>query len=60
LWNISKKVFHADLHVPTLREEITEFSDRYRDKITTYPNELASTLHKDEKNSLGKEKIQTA
>jgi len=31
------KVLHADLKVPTVREEITKFSVKYRDKITTYP-----------------------
>jgi len=41
---IRNKVIHTDLKVPTIREEITKFSIKYRDKITTYPNELASTL----------------
>jgi len=39
---ISNKVLHADLKVPTIREEITKFSVKYRDKITAQPNELAS------------------
>ena len=30
------KVLHADLKVPTVREEITKFSVKYRDKITTH------------------------
>jgi hypothetical protein len=30
--------------VPTIREEITKFSVKYRDKTTTHSNELASTL----------------
>jgi hypothetical protein len=47
-WYISNKVLHADLKVPTIREEITKFSIRYRDKITTHPNELASTLLEEE------------
>ena len=42
------KVIHADLQVPTFREEITKFSVKYRDKITTHPNELASTLLEEE------------
>jgi hypothetical protein len=41
---ISNKVLHTDLKLPTIREEITKFSVKYRDKITTHPNELASTL----------------
>jgi hypothetical protein len=32
-----------------IREEITKFSVKYRDKITTYPNELASTLLEEDK-----------
>jgi len=29
--------------VPTIREEMTKFKVKYRDKTTTHPNELAST-----------------
>jgi hypothetical protein len=35
------------LKVPTVREETTKFSIKYRDKIT-HPNELASTLREEE------------
>jgi hypothetical protein len=45
---ISNKVLHTDLKVPTIREEITKFGVKYRDKITTHPNELASTLLEEE------------
>jgi hypothetical protein len=45
---ISNKVLYTDLKVPTIREEITNFSVKYRNKITTYPNELASTLLEEE------------
>jgi hypothetical protein len=38
------KVLHADLKVPTIRKEITKFSVKYRVKITTHSNQLASTL----------------
>jgi len=41
---ISNNVLHADLKVPTHREEMTKFSVKYRDKTTTHPNELTSTL----------------
>jgi hypothetical protein len=47
-WYISNKVLHADLKVPTIREEITKFNVKYRDKITTHPNKLASTLLEEE------------
>jgi hypothetical protein len=48
-WYISDKIIHADLKVPTIREEITKFNVKYRDKITTHPNELVSTLLEEEK-----------
>jgi hypothetical protein len=34
--------------VSKIREEITKFSVTYRDKITTHPNELPSTLLEEE------------
>jgi hypothetical protein len=49
LWYISNKVLHSDLKVPTIREEITKFSVKYRDKITTHSNEIALTLLEEEK-----------
>jgi len=47
-WNIPNKVLHVDLKVQTIREEISKFSVKYRDKITTQPNEMASTLLEEE------------
>jgi hypothetical protein len=47
-WCIISKVLHAELKVLTIREEITEFSIKYRDKITTDTNALASTLLEEE------------
>jgi predicted RNase H-like nuclease len=37
------KVLHTDLKVPKIRDEITKFSVKYRDKIIAQPNELAFT-----------------
>jgi len=34
--------------VPKIREEITKFSFKYRDKITTHPNEIVSRYLKKE------------
>jgi hypothetical protein len=48
---------HADLKVQTIREEITKFTVKYRDKITTYPNELASTLLEEEPRRLKEFKL---
>ena len=47
-WYVTNRVLHADLKVPTVREEITKFNVKYRDKITAHPNELASTLLEEE------------
>jgi hypothetical protein len=47
-WCISNKVLHTDLKVPTIREEITKFSVKFRHKITTHAKELASTLLEEE------------
>jgi hypothetical protein len=47
-WYKFNKVIPADLKVPTIREEITKFSVKYRDKIKTHPYELASTLLEEE------------
>jgi hypothetical protein len=41
-------VLHTDIKLPTIREEITNFSVKHRDQITTHPNELASTLLENE------------
>jgi hypothetical protein len=45
---ISNKVLHADLKVQTIKEEITKFIFKYRDKTAIHPNELASTLLEEE------------
>jgi hypothetical protein len=36
------------LKVPTIREEITKFNVKYRDKITTHSKELESKLLEEE------------
>ena len=41
-------MLHADLMVPTIRQEITKCIVSHRDKIKTQPNELASTLLEEE------------
>jgi len=50
-WYISNKVIHADLKVPTIREEMTKFNVKYRDKITKQPNELEEEEPRRMKNS---------
>jgi hypothetical protein len=41
-------VLHAGLEIPTVREEITKFCVKYRDKRTKHTNEMASTLREEE------------
>jgi hypothetical protein len=41
-------MLHTDLQVRTIREEITQFNVKYRDKIPTHSNVLASTLLEEE------------
>jgi hypothetical protein len=45
---IYNKVLRAYLKVPTIREEIAKFDVKYRDKVTTHQNVLASTLLEEE------------
>jgi hypothetical protein len=39
---------HTDLGFSPVREEITNISHKYKDKLTLHPNELATTLLSDE------------
>jgi hypothetical protein len=46
--DIQFKIYGTDVKGATITEEITKFSFKYRDKITTHPNELACTLLEEE------------
>ena len=48
LRGIYLRVLHVELKVPTIREEITKFSVKHRDKITTHRKESAATLLEEE------------
>jgi hypothetical protein len=43
-----RESYTTDLKLPTIREKITKFNVKYRNKITTYPKELAITLLEEE------------
>ena len=43
-WYIPNKLLHTDLQIPTIREEVTKFSNNHRAKLLTHPNELSSNL----------------
>jgi hypothetical protein len=47
-WCIPNGLLHADLRMPTVREEVTNLSWKYKGKITTHTNELATILLNDE------------
>jgi hypothetical protein len=47
-YRLLNKILHTDLKILTIREEITKLTVKYRDKITTQPNEFASTLLEEE------------
>jgi hypothetical protein len=47
-WYVPHKQLHTDLGISPVREEITNISHKYKDKLTAHPNELATTLLNDE------------
>jgi hypothetical protein len=47
-WYVPNKRQHTDLGISPVREEITNISHKYKDKLTAHPNELATTLLNDE------------
>jgi hypothetical protein len=48
LWYDPNEQLHTDLGLSPVREEITNISHKYKDKLTAHPNELATTLLNDE------------
>jgi hypothetical protein len=47
-WYVTNKQLHTDLGISPVREEITNISHKYEDKLTAHPNELETTLLNDE------------
>jgi hypothetical protein len=47
-WYVPNTLLHTGLQIPTVKAEITNFSIKYREKLTTYPNELTPALLEDE------------
>jgi len=39
-WYVPNTILHTDLQIPTVKEEITNFSTKYRQKLITHPNKL--------------------
>jgi hypothetical protein len=38
-WYVPNKQLHSDLGISPVREEITNISQKYKDKLTAHPNE---------------------
>jgi hypothetical protein len=47
-WYVPNTLLHTDLQIPTVKAEITNFSIKYREKLTTHPNELTPALLEEE------------
>jgi hypothetical protein len=43
-WYVPNGLLHADLGIPTVREEVTKIGWKYKGKITIHTNEMATTL----------------
>jgi hypothetical protein len=47
-WYVPSTVLHKDLGIPTIREDIKNSSKKYKDRLQTHPNDLATNLLDDE------------
>ena len=47
-WYVPNTILHTDLQITTVKEEITHFSTKYREKLITHPNELIPALPDEE------------
>jgi hypothetical protein len=47
-WYVTNGLLHVNPSIPTVREEVTNISWKYKGKITTHTNELATILLNDE------------
>jgi hypothetical protein len=45
-WYVSNSIIRKDLHIPTVKEEISRFSSHYDVRISVHPNELIASLTK--------------
>jgi hypothetical protein len=43
-WYVSNRILHADLLIPTVREEVTKHTVAHKDKLRLHPNQLIPTL----------------
>ena len=43
-WYVTNAVIHRDLEIETVKKEIERYSEHYKERIRTHPNELATNL----------------
>jgi hypothetical protein len=43
-WYVPNSILHADLSIPTIREEVTKYSIAHKDKLRQHPHQLISIL----------------
>ena len=44
LWFMANKIIRRNLHIPTVKEEISNYGKQYINRLRTHPNLLASRL----------------
>jgi hypothetical protein len=47
-WYVPNNILHTDLQIPRVKAEITNFSTKYREKLTKHPNKLIPALLEEE------------
>ena len=45
-WYVRNKDIRRDLGIPTVKEEISRYSEKYKSRIATHPNRLAAETYK--------------
>ena len=43
-WYVSNEILHRDLEIPTVKEEISKFSNRYNIRVNNHQNPLVTRL----------------
>ena len=46
MYGIKNKDIRKDLKIPTAKEEICRYAEKYRERTTTHPNQLAAEASK--------------
>ena len=46
LWYVRNEDIRRDLGMPTVKEEISRYAEKYKSRIATHPNRLAAETYK--------------